>query len=239
MKHTVNIGHKVNMLTFIREDIPLKNPQGYDYRMALCKCDCGNEKILSYFHFKKGNVLSCGCLWKTRNGYGASLLSKVWRQMINRCTNPLDLNAKRYLHRGITVCDLWLNDFESFRLWSLENGYKEKLHIDRIDNDKGYSPKNCRWVTPLVNQNNRRGNLIVKYKGKENTLSNMLRELGKYNSYDAIWQRIKTGWDIEEAIDNPVFAGGNQFNQNNKNRIFKSTKITNERLGIYNTPKPH
>ena len=70
--------------------------------------------------------------------------------------------AKRsYQDRGITVCDEWLV-FENFRDWALSHGYKEGLQIDRVNNDAGYCPENCRWVTPKENVNNRRNTIRLE-----------------------------------------------------------------------------
>lgn len=76
--------------------------------------------------------------------------------MVKRCFDPKHSNFRNYGGRGITVCDEWLNDCPSFVLWAVSNGYKPGLQIDRRDNDKGYSPGNCRFVTPANNSWRRR-----------------------------------------------------------------------------------
>ena len=81
--------------------------------------------------------------------------------MKQRCLNP---KSKAYVHyggRGITVCDEWKDSYDAFYKWAVANGYDENASrgqctIDRIDNDKGYSPDNCRWTTMLVQNNNQR-----------------------------------------------------------------------------------
>jgi hypothetical protein len=67
--------------------------------------------------------------------------------MKDRTKNPNRKNYKYYGGKGITVCAVWENDFISFRDWALQNGYTKGLSLDRIDNDKGYEPDNCRWAT--------------------------------------------------------------------------------------------
>lgn len=131
----------------------------------VCKCDCGNTKIICGKSLRKGHSKSCGC-WKKElltevkpaktHGLYGTRLSRIWRNMKNRCYNPNDPNYKFYGSRGITVCAEWLNDFQAFYDWAISHGYRDDLSIDRIDNDKGYSPDNCRWVTMKVQATNRR-----------------------------------------------------------------------------------
>ena len=75
--------------------------------------------------------------------------------MKQRCSNPKGKSYHRYGGRGITVCEEWMEDSEAFYKWSMDNGFEQGKHIDRIDNDKGYSPENCRWVTAKENMNNK------------------------------------------------------------------------------------
>lgn len=88
--------------------------------------------------------------------YSAHKLHHVWRDIKNRCTNPRCKDYPHYGGRGITLYNEWFNNSLAFMHWGMENGWQEGLVIDRIDNDKGYSPDNCRFVTRAVSARNQR-----------------------------------------------------------------------------------
>ena len=83
-------------------------------------------------------------------------LYAIWTNMKQRCLNPKAHEFSSYGGRGITVCAEWLHDFKAFEEWAYSHGYREYLTIDRIENDKGYSPDNCRWVTMSEQAYNKR-----------------------------------------------------------------------------------
>lgn len=129
-----------------------------------------------------------------------SRLKVIRRGMVRRC---YEYNTD-YKARGITVCDEWLRPYDgiyNFYKWAEENGYKPGLSIDRIDNNLGYCPENCRWATPSEQQRNRRDN--IKINGK--ILIDYLRSIGREKDYDTIRYRISTRhWSIEDAINIPI-----------------------------------
>lgn len=131
---------------------------------AIYRCYCGNEFKSRIDGVKNNNTTSCGCYRDkkqkesiTTHGLHNHNLYRTWSNLKQRCYNHNNPKHKDYGLRGIKVCDEWLNDFKSFYNWSLENGYKDDLTIDRKDNDLGYSPDNCRWVIYIIqNQNTRK-----------------------------------------------------------------------------------
>lgn len=86
----------------------------------------------------------------------------IWVNMRQRCANNKTKSYRHYGRRGIEVCSEW-KDFDAFLSWANDNGYRDDLQIDRIDNNGSYSPENCRWVTPTENMRNRS---ITKLSGE-------------------------------------------------------------------------
>ena len=135
-----------------------------NHSLWLCKCDCGNTKVVLSSKLKEGDIKSCGCM---HNKYGHGLtntrLYHIWRTMKARCTDPNSQKFSSYGARGIKVCSEWLNSFETFYEWAMANGYSEELSLDRKDNDGNYCPENCRWATRKEQANNTRTNRYLEY----------------------------------------------------------------------------
>lgn len=120
--------------------------------------------------------------------------------MIQRCTNPNSTCFPRYGGRGITVCHEWRTR-NNFKEWALSHGYRNDLTIDRIDNDKGYSSDNCRWVTPSQNCCNRSTTHFVTAFGKRQSLMEWSRELNI--SYNTLKKRVTDHHEDGEYLLRP------------------------------------
>lgn len=199
-------GQKFQGLTVIREDGKFRQPSGQTQRAFLCLCDCGNEKRIRISHLTGLRVGSCGCMHNENAGASSTGIYKKWKNVIRRCMEDY-AEAYLYFHRGITVCEEWRNSFRAFNSWAMDNGYRDGLTIDRIDNEKGYEPGNCRFVTQKVNNANRRVNLQIEYHGRRVLFVNALAENGLENHAAAIYTRMRRGWSADDAFDTPINDG--------------------------------
>ena len=182
----------------------LKRAQNKGKRVFwLCRCVCGNVKIVQGTSLKNGVSKSCGCK-KSENhfkshGLHDTALYRKWARVKNRCFNRNDKMYKHYGERDITMCDEWKNDFKAFYNWSMKNGYKENLELDRIDNDGNYCPENCRYVTHQENLRNMKRPLKVTFKGETKPLIDWCDELNL--NYHTVYNRIyNLGWNIDKAL---------------------------------------
>lgn len=170
IKHKVpEIGEKFEMLTFLGfTERKQRNGKGQLEKYGLFKCDCGNEKEMVVRDVVQNGTRSCGCvareIWSRvmhtghHNSYKYQgdyvFLDKriydIWSHMHYRCEKPTSDCYENYGGRGIVVCEEW-GDFQKFKKWAHENGYSDKLQIDRIDNNGNYEPTNCQWITGAEN----------------------------------------------------------------------------------------
>lgn len=205
MKKLDLIGKRFGKLLIIKYSGVNKNGKS----MWLCRCDCGNKKIILGYRLRSGNTKSCGCLVLKHNHSKIGKISKtymVWGSMIQRCANPKNKAYKNYGERGITVCKRWSNKKDGFENFLKDIGEIPKgLSLDRIDNNKlidGYSPANCKLSTRKEQARNRRNNRLLNYKGNEQCLSENAK---RYNiGRTTLTYRLDHGYSIEEALTTPV-----------------------------------
>lgn len=147
----------------------------------ICQCDCGNVKSVRSDSLQAGCIKSCGCLKKEQDKVNLTAnhshlktgtrIYSIWQNIKGRCNNIHDAAYSRYGARGITVCEEWDKDFSAFYEWAMKNGYSDTLTIDRINNDDGYYPENCRWVTMKQQCNNRSSNIKITIGNATKTLT--------------------------------------------------------------------
>lgn len=149
-------------------------------------------------------------------------LKRIWYQMKYRCYNKNSKSYKTYGEKGIKVCNEWLNSFESFYKWAINNGYQNNLTIDRIKNSKGYSPDNCRWVTKSFNSahTSRWGKeevITYTYNGITKTIGEWAKSVGM--SYKRLRDELKKEQDLEKILAKQSVKNHIYLNKHFRNKI--------------------
>lgn len=124
-------------------------------------------------------------------------LYRIWKAMRTRCNNPNFHAYKYYGGKGVKICDEW-DSYETFYNWAIQNGYDHDLTIDRINNNDGYSPSNCRWISHAEQQNNRSNRVTQIINGEEMTLKQIAERYG-LNKH-TVTTRYDSGWRGIELI---------------------------------------
>ena len=193
----IKVGEKYGRLTILENHHPKDE--------VLCRCECGNLKIARASNVYHGGTKSCGCLFNEGNnlkhGGRGTRLYQIWKTMRERCNTPSHKSYKYYGAKGITICKEW-DDFNVFREWAMNNGYSDKLTIDRIDVYGNYEPSNCRWATYKQQANNTTRNQRVEFNGQNLTLSEWADVTGI--KMGTIWSRLKRGWSVSDALTKKV-----------------------------------
>ena len=177
-----------------------------------CECECGGVVFAETSWLTSGNTKSCGCLQREKakascqakktHGMSTSRLARILHSMRQRCTYEKSINFADYGGRGIRVCEEWTRNADAFFTWASANGYADDLTIDRIDVNGDYSPENCRWASMKEQQNNRRNNVVIEFRGKTQTAKQWAEELGI--KYTTLRHRQKAGWSMEKIAATPV-----------------------------------
>lgn len=201
-------GQKYNFLTAIRPIKKTKNRQ----IIWECICDCGNKTMSTITSLKNGRKKSCGCIkhkfghigYNKKHNMCQTKIYKTWERIRKRCRENYH-ERKYYFDKSICVCKEWDNledGFLNFLRWSLNNGYKENLTIDRIDSNGNYCPENCRWVDKYTQANNKTNNHKLLYNGIEHGISEWARIIGIPR--ECLKDRItKLKWTVEKALTTP------------------------------------
>ena len=142
--------------------------------------------------FKKGQRP-----WNYRHGINnRSPVYRAWESMKHRCLSKNATAYKYYGGRGIKICKRWLM-FDNF--YSDMGHPPQSYQLDRINNNLGYNPKNCRWATKTMQMNNTNRNHFLVFNGKRQTMADWCRELGM--KYWKLSERLhKWNWSVERAL---------------------------------------
>lgn len=180
----IEVGSVFNDLEFLYEvDTPQRARKG------MFRCKCGITKVQDINNVRTNRTRSCGCgQVKSRHKHGhctgkyskGTSLYRRWSSFKDRCNNPECVDYPRYGGRGITICEEW-SSFPEFAKWAESSGYSENLTIDRRDNNKGYSPDNCRWV-----------GLNVQAANQNKTTKTMFKYIGVRHLPSGNWHAIIT-----------------------------------------------
>ena len=183
--------------------------KSYDHLWE-CECDCGNTKVIAGYNMRAGNTSSCGCYrneqaskanstHQLRDKYPLTYTS--WKSLRKRCNSKNATGFHLWGGRGITYADRW-DSFPNF-LADMGPRPSKEYSIDRVDNNLGYTPENCRWATRKQQCRNTRRNHLVTFDGKTKTLAEWAETLGF--AYATLRDRLgKYGWSIHDALTTPV-----------------------------------
>lgn len=198
------IGAKFNRLTIIS----INEVRRSSKKVVKVRCDCGTIKEIFLHSVTSGRTRSCGCYnlecirKPKKHGLRKHPLYSVWADMKARCNNKNDPEYDNYGGRGIGISKLWLTNFLSFYKWAIKHGWERGLQIDRINNNKGYSNRNCRITIGKINCRNKRNNVLISYNGEQKTIEEWAEVLNI--SQTLIWYRLrKLKWPPEKAFFYP------------------------------------
>jgi len=190
---------EINGLIILGDGPTIKSPSGQNQHTYLLRCYCGKEFTSRKNNVNRGHTKSCGCRKPpSYHGERGSAIYRRWDSMIQRCTNQNAKAYKNYGARGITVCEEW-RSYLIFREWAETSGFSPELELDRKDNNLGYSPENCRWISHSQNNRNKRDNHLLEYNGEVKTIAEWC-EIYKH-PFKRVESRInRLGWSIHDAL---------------------------------------
>lgn len=210
-------GQQFDRLTVVRAGSGIRRR-----RSVVCMCECGTEVERPEADVVAGKVRSCGCMRReraralaaattdvrrlatTKHGLAGTdrhPLYSTWVHMNQRCANPSNRNFADYGGRGITVCERWRGE-HGFENFLADMGERPPgTTLDRRDNDRGYSPENCRWATRVEQTRNTRANRLITVDGETLTLAEWADRA--QIPVTTLHHRLSHGWSEEAAVKTP------------------------------------
>lgn len=235
MPLVISKGTKYGRLTTIKETAKEITVSGRFFRRFDCKCECGNKINTRLQDLQSGRTKSCGCLQrenaakaKTTHGLRNHPIRSVHKNMVQRCYNSNDKRYPRYGGRGIRICKEWRgeNGVGNFAAWAFKNGYEQGLQIDRKNNDKGYYPKNCRFVTNKFNCLNQTKTIMCDIGEKQISFKLFWEKYNENVNFATARNRfLNMGMSPMDAVTLPLIRirrkhkNNNRFWFNRKHRI--------------------
>ena len=205
-------GQRFGRLLVLGLDIPVKGVKHW-----FCLCDCTKTTSVSTHKLTSNHTKSCGCLQKEvisriRTTHGERRVGstsseyRTWLSLRDRCNNKNSRDFTNYGGRGVQCCSRW----DRFEFFLEDMGRKPDscYSLDRIDNNKGYSPDNCRWATSVEQSSNTRTNVMIEYKGITKPLSAWAREKG-IRAGTLRKRLMGLGWPVDKALTEPVYTRRN------------------------------
>ena len=199
MRHKIQmIGSRYGCLIVLEQSNTDSKSIKYLVRCELCSEEKemygGNIRRVS----KTGGGCTCTCTKNKVHGLWRHPAYKTWNGIIHRCYQDTHVAYHRYGGRGIGVCEEWRYSPIKFIEWLNANGWEKGLQVDRIDNDKSYSPENCRVVEPIINANNKSNNRTIYVAGETLTISEAARKFGVNKT--TIKERLNRGWSDSMSV---------------------------------------
>lgn len=212
------VGSRYGQFEILRQ--PERGRRGRWY--CLCRCACGTEKTAELGGLRVGRPSSCGCARRKHGGPKAYKTPeyRIWQSMLQRVKSLIPKVRRRYLDRGIKVCQRW----QSFANFMADMGPRPSPQhsIDRINNDGDYEPGNCRWATLLEQQRNRSSNRLIEMNGEALPVTVWAERSGV--PMQTAHARLRRGWQPTLALTAPVSAVNCSRNAGAKNRNAKLTE---------------
>lgn len=178
-----------------------KNKHGV--RLWSWRCDCGNEITRPSAHIKEGRQVSCGCYkdeqsrLRVKHGKSGSRTYRAWIEMKARCRGKDEPSRTYYVRRGIKVCRQWARSFERFLADMGE--CPDGMTLERIKNNEGYAPENCRWALQSEQLRNTRRTVRVVVAERQMCLKDACAAIGA--NYDRVRSRIRSGKSPQMALE--------------------------------------
>lgn len=218
----VKVGAKLGYLTILGHQFRLRQTKNVSGWFCVVECDCGTVKIVRIPRGNREYSASCGCQVlvaiakngraNKRHGETGSSIYSIWNHIKDRCNNKSCREYHRYGGQGVEFYKEWMDSYEKFRDYILENGYKPWLQVDRYpDVDGNYEPGNIRFVSSKINNRNRRNTPFVTAFGETKCLSEWAEDsrckVGYKTLRDRLHGKKKVVWNPEKAISTPPLNG--------------------------------